>query len=157
MSKQVFLTLRSKSLQRCKKYIKIVYFGTEKWNSQVYLYIHGINHPYIQWLIHLKIIMTSLMAKKKNVDLWHEAILIDIETDFKIFCFQNSFHPWKHQCMGYIVSISSVKALVGFKNINLPACIYLRNKLFQKMSFLYTCVSFFKSVNLQSIIRSRGV
>lgn len=64
---------------------------------------------------------------REKVDLRHEAImiLIGIERDFKIFCmFQNSFHPWKHQCMGYIVSISSFKALVGFQNINLPSCIY---------------------------------
>lgn len=51
---------------------------------------------------------------------------------FQNILFQNSFHPWKHQCMGYIVSISSFKALVGFQNINLPPCIYLRTKLFQK-------------------------
>lgn len=134
---------------------EIIHSASILWNRKMEftsLLIYSRNKPPIYPMTY-----TSQNHKKKNVDLWHEAILIDIETDFKIFCFQNSFHPWKHQCMGYIVSISSVKALVGFKNINLPACIYLRNKLFQKMSFLYTCVSFFKSVNLQSIIRSRGV
>lgn len=139
---------------------EIIHSASILWNRKMEftsLLIYSRNKPPIYPMTYTSQNHNDKFDGQKNVDLWHEAILIDIETEFKIFCFQNSFHPWKHQCMGYIVSISSVKALVGFKNINLPACIYLRNKLFQKMSFLYTCVSFFKSVNLQSIIRSRGV
>lgn len=83
-------------------------------------------------------------------------ILIGIERDFKIFCFKIVSILGNTNAWGILCQFHPLKHWWVSKILIYPRAYTKEPSSFKKCHF-YTCVSFFKSVNLQSIIRSRGV